>query len=310
MATDLDPLLKRVENDFDDVNDLTQDQVTPGPPCSSIPSDNRTDEEPVQLSECKESFPILRLPRELRDEIYRFCLCAARAVEVPPTWTPCIIPDDGLVMPTTPALLRTNKQIYHEAREILYSENIFRFTRPKHLVHFWNQIGSANRKQVRQIFIQSSIPRKGEVISDPKDPPSTENNGYPSHWGAALALCDFENIVHLSVDTDPRNVWSEIPFGVAKDLQKLIEKVLERVPENEVPRLSLTGYDEKEREKFPRNWKVVVNSLSYGVVLWQWRRQLFIDRGYRLVSRKDLDEEDFSLYSEGIACSAGIAYYE
>ena len=272
MATDLNPALNTVGDDIDGSKDLTKYQATPGPSCSTTLSDNnRTDKKPERLSQCKQPFPILRLPREIRDQIYRYGLCATHEVDCSPGSYPFGKPEDGVFKPLTPGLLRTSKQIYRKAKEIFYSENIFKFRYPKYLVDFWKQIGPENRKRVRQICVWNKPSCEGEVVPDPKDLPLTDLLSCPSHWGAAFASCDFEKIVHLSVEANLINARKDIPFGVSKDLREFIEKVFERVPENEVPRLSLMGYDEKEREKFPRKWKIVMHRPNNEEVRMQLR---------------------------------------
>lgn len=44
-----------------------------------------------------------------------------------------------------------------------------------------------------------------------------------------------------------------------EDLQHFIEGFLGRVAGGEVPGLSLTGFQEEERDKFPESWEVVMD---------------------------------------------------
>ncbi|KAB5513319.1 hypothetical protein GE09DRAFT_1231946 [Coniochaeta sp. 2T2.1] len=48
-----------------------------------------------------------------------------------------------------PAILRACKQIYHEAAPVLYSRNIFRFSRPNKMLQFLERAGPANIKLIR-----------------------------------------------------------------------------------------------------------------------------------------------------------------
>jgi len=73
---------------------------------------------------------------------------------------------DYAFKPPTSGILRTNKQIYHEAIEILYSKNIFNFREPEQLFAFENQIGSENCMRVRamSIWITRRFPHEPEVV--------------------------------------------------------------------------------------------------------------------------------------------------
>ncbi|EPS45506.1 hypothetical protein H072_538 [Dactylellina haptotyla CBS 200.50] len=76
----------------------------------------------------EQHFPFLRLPRELRDEIYKYFV----AIPLPPVPDPIRrLPNEYALPPyMTPrldvAILRVNKQIHDEASRILYSQNVFR----------------------------------------------------------------------------------------------------------------------------------------------------------------------------------------
>jgi hypothetical protein len=48
-----------------------------------------------------------------------------------------------------------------------------------------------------------------------------------------------------------------------EDLHQFIEGFLGRVADREVPRLSLTGFREEEREKFPKSWEVVMDQWNF-----------------------------------------------
>jgi len=70
---------------------------------------------------------LLSLPRELRDRVYHFAL-VSRA----PFWWPGKSPELATIdhRSVSVALLRTNKQVYRETVDILYSQNKFLFTHP------------------------------------------------------------------------------------------------------------------------------------------------------------------------------------
>lgn len=176
-----------------------------------------------ELERLKEStgfnkpFPILRLPREIRDEIYTYSLRAAISVETL-QW-PFIPTADSPYKSPTPGLLRANKQIYHEAIEILYSKNIFKFQNPGHLFAFEEQIGSENRKRVREICIWIIFPMREEVMLDPKHLLRSEYESVQSHWIAALKACGLEKIVHLGIEAEVLFGGALCLLAMPKDLQ-------------------------------------------------------------------------------------------
>ena len=70
---------------------------------------------------------LLSLPRELRDRVYHFAL-VSRA----PFWWPGTSPELATIehRNVSVALLRTNRQVYSETVDIIYSQNKFLFTHP------------------------------------------------------------------------------------------------------------------------------------------------------------------------------------
>lgn len=280
-SMNFDPVLERVEEEegeVDDSNDVTQYQAMPGLPHSIIQgnNNNKTDEKFEQLHELKQSFfPILRLPRELRDQIYCYSLCAVREVDLRPPYPPWSLVQDNPFKDLSPGLLRTSKQIYHEANDILYARNIFKFKMPRILFSFATQIGAENCKRVRQICIWNKFRFEPRMVPALRYLPQSQYHNYPSHWFTALAACGFDKIVHLGVETEPPIGMPFYRLWVPRDLQELIEEFLGRVPANEVPRLSLTGFHEEERKKFPSKWKVMTNRRNYcgditEGMLWDW----------------------------------------
>ncbi|KAF2214187.1 hypothetical protein CERZMDRAFT_4825, partial [Cercospora zeae-maydis SCOH1-5] len=73
----------------------------------------------------------LDLPPELRNNIYRLCLAVPGSVHIrpePESKQPCIDAQTTFANRTSlfaPGLLRSCKQIKHEAISILYGENVF-----------------------------------------------------------------------------------------------------------------------------------------------------------------------------------------
>lgn len=253
----------RILESLDDcIDDWSKYQAALGFLCSTVRSYNKTCEELERFKELtgfNKPFTILRLPREIRDEIYAYCLCAPISVQTRPQRPFFLTVQDNPFKPPTSGLLCTNKQIYHEAIGILYSKNIFRFQEPEHLYAFEKQIGLENCKRVREICIWTRLPWGDEAILDPEYLPRSEYESVPSHWIAALAASGLEKIVHLGIEAE---MLFSNPYGLLsmpKDLQEFIKGFLGRVAEDEVPRLSLRGFREQEREKFPKRWEVVMD---------------------------------------------------
>jgi hypothetical protein len=170
---DLQQLLDSID---DSPDDSSRSEATLRLLCSTVRRYNQTCEELERLKESTgfdKPFPILRLPREIRDEIYTYSLRAASWVETTPRML--LAAADYAFKPPTSGILRTNKQIYHEAIEILYSKNIFKFHEPEHLFAFEDQIGSENCMRVREMSIWIMFPSVPDSV--------------PSNWITALKAC-------------------------------------------------------------------------------------------------------------------------
>ena len=259
---DLDWLLETFDGGFDDADKY---EATLRFLFLTARKYNKTYEELERLKELigfNKPFPILRLPREIRDQIYTYSLCAPISAKTVSSLPLSTIPQDNPFKPPTPGLLRVNKQIYYEAIDILYSKNTFQFEEPEHLFAFEEQIGSENRKRVKTIHFWAIMPIRDEEIPDPNSLPRSEYQSAPSHWIAALKACGFRNIMHLGVEAGTIDAHPLCLLSMPKDLQEFIKECLGRVTDNGVPHLSLTGFREEEREKFPNKWKVVMNQWS------------------------------------------------
>jgi hypothetical protein len=150
-----------------------------------------------------------------------------------------------------------NKQIYHEGIEILYSKNMFKFQYPRQLFAFEQPIGLENCKRMRNICIWIRFPEYQEVVRDPRNLLPSEYDSVPTHWIATLKACGLKNITHLTIEAE--TITGDVLFllPMPKDLQESIEQFLERGPNDTVPRLSLTGFQEDEKDKFPKRWEIV-----------------------------------------------------
>jgi hypothetical protein len=301
--------LHRFLESFDDgLDDSSKYEATLRLLCSTARRYNKTCEELERLKEStgfNKPFPILRLPREIRDEIYTYSLRAAISVETIPRRPFILTVEDYPFKPPTSGLLRVNKQIYHEAIEILYSKNIFKFQEPGQLFAFEEQIGFESRKRVREMCIWTRFPGRDEVVLDPKYLLRSEYDSVPSHWIAALKACGLKKIVHLGIEAEMLFSTSLSLLFMPKDLQEFIEEFLGRVADNEVPRLSLTGFWEKEREKFPKRWEVVMDQWdSYKDEIRGMQRELeeYPDTQWTFDPGSFEDEEEVHL-----VCECGLA---
>ena len=65
--------------------------------------------------------------------------------------------------------------------------------------------------------------------------------------------------MHLGIGAEKLFLAPSALLLIPEDLQQFIEGFLGRVVGGEVPHLSLTGFREEEREKFPKSWEVVMD---------------------------------------------------
>jgi len=103
--------------------------------CSTVRRCNQTYTDLERLKEAtgfNKTFPFLSLPWEIRDEIYNYSFFATVTIPVTPITTSAA---DIPYKPSTPGLMRANKQIYRESIDILYGKNMFVFS-ARSDVHF------------------------------------------------------------------------------------------------------------------------------------------------------------------------------
>jgi hypothetical protein len=216
----------------------------------------------------KKPTSFLDLPRELRDEIY------TQALQMPvPIDIGCCLPSPGYwhdpvsnpLRPSTPHLLLANKQIHDEATAVLYGTNTFKFPHPGQFSAFNEQIGADNAKQIKNISLWIRFPGPDEIVFDAGDMLPEEYDSVPEHWMAVLHECRMTRVRHLAIEAEmigcePEKVLSVLPMP--DELRDFIVEFLGRGEGEEgggVPRLSLKGIREEEREKFPEGWDVWVS---------------------------------------------------
>jgi hypothetical protein len=240
---DLELLLNDLIRGSDRLDDYGRCEATTRLLCATARRYNNiyTEFERLKESTCfNKPFPILRLPREIRDEIYTYALRADISVDVNPQFN-CTLATENPFKPATPGLLRINKQTYQEAIEILYSKNMFKFQYSRQLFAFEEQIRLENCKRMRNICIWIRYPEYQEVVRDSRNLLPSEYDSVPIHWIATLKACGLKNITHLTVEAETISGDALSLLPMPRDLQKSIEQFLERGANDIAPRLSLTG---------------------------------------------------------------------
>ena len=186
--------------------------------------------------------PFLKFPRRIRDHILTYALEAPLSVRTHPL--PGIYTSMSVLKPPTPGLLLVNRQMYREAKEMLYSRNTFAFSEPQHMLDFFEQIGSENKDRIQSISFSVVYTYKSEIETEPLD------------WANALTSADLRNVTKMDVQ-------GEVIFGgmtmVDMDpvMENAIKDVLHRNPGNEATRkLKLKGYNWNACKKFSQNWEI------------------------------------------------------
>ncbi|KAK3724911.1 hypothetical protein LTR37_000959 [Vermiconidia calcicola] len=112
------------------------------------------------------TFPLLKLPPELRNRIYEFAVPSPNVVNLEP-WTFCWMPrgsgtppiDQTLV--AQPALSKTCRQIRAEALTIFYTSTVFLmddYLDNRAAIEPWLvAIGGENRARLRQVYIEHEL---------------------------------------------------------------------------------------------------------------------------------------------------------
>ena len=199
-------------------------------------------------------FPFLRLPREIRDDIYGYALRAQVAVDVNPN--PHYLPTERhRRLPPAPCLLLVNKQVYHESVAVLYSTNSFSFSEAGHLFAWGQKIGPRNCERVTRVRIWVRFAGFHDLEEDPKSLQPSEYQSWSSHWIAGLDACNLGQVKHLALEGEP-GCYPAFLLAMPADLQQCVERFLGRAADETAASLLLKGFLEEEREKFPREWKV------------------------------------------------------
>ncbi|OGM50631.1 hypothetical protein ABOM_000668 [Aspergillus bombycis] len=117
----------------------------------------RFEEETVKVWQRKGTFPFLRLPFELRYMIYKFVLCFGNIKFGKYLASSFVYPDrQGFWLQHNPknnllTLLAVNRQVYNEARRVLYGLNSFIFQAPDTIPVFLIGIGQENAELLQSV---------------------------------------------------------------------------------------------------------------------------------------------------------------
>lgn len=193
-------------------------------------------------------FPFLRFPRRIRDQILTYALEAPISVRSHPI--PAIVTSISKYKPPTPGLLVVNRQVYREAKEMLYSWNTFSFSESQHMLDFFEQIGRENKDRIQSISFPVVYIRK-----QPNVHPDLEIGTEPHNWANALISADLRNVTKMDVQGECPGSYGMVFMDPV--MENAIKDVLHRNPGNEaIRKLKLTGYHWNAYKKFPQDWKV------------------------------------------------------
>jgi hypothetical protein len=208
-----------------------------------------------------QTFPLLRLPREIRDEIYKSCLYSKEpgilfvCVGITSlTWTTPISlygnrkqGFQAYDIQLNANLLRCNRQVYHEAIWILYSQT-FVFSNPRTARNFLSQIGPKNSSYLKRIFI---------ALTDYEDPLGAAN----LHLSGLLKYARNLQMLTLQVDNCYlRDTFEKDELALARKVYILLKGWLNTVaktdddPFEALKHFRLIGNTEHSARHFVVQW--------------------------------------------------------
>ena len=204
------------------------------------------------LSFSKCTSPLLRLPKELRDLIYR---CVFFLV-LPMKWSkgsivlevPSQFPDFRWKSSyhTPLGLLAVNTKIHVEASEILYQYSVFHFDHSWTALNFFKTIGPNRFFMIRRL--QFHVP--------------------PYHfphqlaWTASLGITTYDSIYTIQLHNLKFDHYSSDNHILEHLLDVFVRHFRERPDQTIIPLLTLIGFRDIEEGKFLSSWDIVVKLIS------------------------------------------------
>ena len=261
------------------------------------------------LGICKMPFPILRLPREIRDQIYLYALQAQEIVSPDPCPSNCLTVEESNHRPPTPGLCFVNKQIYVETVPVLYSKNTFYFERAGQLLDFEKVIGPTNCQLIQhiQIYVEILPSPEDDSTIDPDLVISYDWQGFPSHWAKGLRKSSLRNVIEISVIAQiDRPLLDRKLVTLPSSLRLAIHDVFCQ-RQAVLPRMNLSGFDCIDFKDYHGKWKVSTKQfLDQKYTLKAWILEPRVSLLYREAAeesdeqqRKDDNNEERARNSRG-----------
>ncbi|KAE9374926.1 hypothetical protein N431DRAFT_465150 [Stipitochalara longipes BDJ] len=229
--------------------------------CAVTRAYNQTKKELEDIKEAtgfyEKAFPFLRLPREVRDQIYEYAFISQLFIRPGPRPIEHMGLHPLAYKPPTPELCLVNKQTHNEGVETLFGKNTFSFRTAGELVRFEEQIGSDNRNLVRSldistIFVPADFPVPSPDLVIPCDWQNT-----PTHWSKALMRSGLTGVVEMTITIENPHAAGGSLIIISPVLQQAIEEMLQRNTNGDLKRrLTLNRFSEFEEDKFPSDWDV------------------------------------------------------
>lgn len=206
-------------------------------------------------------FDFLRLPREVRDQIYSYALLVPAQVTTAPRQS--ATPTHIKYKPLAPNICRLNKQTHEEGCEILYGRNVFHFSSPGELLSFEEKTGEKNRDLVQSVDILVMFLTRDSFL-DADSVARKDLKPVVSHWVKALNMSRLRGLREMTLEgkttTGYMTPYLWALMVVSDDLRNVIVKLLERkiygMDNKGQPKLILKGFKEDEEKKFPRAWLI------------------------------------------------------
>lgn len=242
-------------------------------------------------------FNFLKLPREVRDQIYRCTLLAPVHVNTEPRPLFNLNLVASPYKPLNSHICLLNKQICEEANIVLYSENTFWFEKAGQFLQFEHRISSTNKSLIRHIAfdVQSSTVYDAEV--HPSFLPSFDWTSFPTHWAKALRLSSFRNLDQMTVtalDGSLDGLQTE-DLAMHPYLKRSIVEILQRCQDESKTttiKLILRRFTapQPESESYPAKWDVRIGRYD-SEIEWERSMQVQFRMGYNNTSEMEDFEE-------------------